>query len=292
MGLLALARLLEPGSLRADGSRGQLDRSRGVVNPLHVAPKAKRVIWLCMAGGPSHLETFDYRPKLAQMHGKSMPESFTKGQPIAQLQGQKLNCFGPQHTFKKFGKNGQEISEIFPQLGSVADDICIVRSMKTEAINHDPAHTFMNTGTTISGRPAMGSWLVYGLGSDCDNLPGFVVLISTGRAGQQQPISARQWHSGFLPSRFQGVEFRSKGDPVLYVNSPKGVDPARQRDVVDAVQELNRLQSQVADDPEIATRIAQYEMAFRMQTSVPELMDIGKEPREVLDLYGTRGGDG
>jgi Protein of unknown function (DUF1501) len=290
MGMLALAALLKPEVLRGDTEHS--DRWTGVINPLHLAPKARRVIYLYMAGGPSHLETFDYRPKLAQMHGQPMPESFTRGQPIAQLQGKKLNCFGPQHKFKKFGKNGQEISEIFPHLGTVADEICIIRSMKTEAINHDPAHTFMNTGTTISGRPAMGSWLVYGLGSMSENLPGFVVLISTGKAGQQQPISARQWHSGFLPSRFQGVEFRSKGDPVLYVNSPSGVNTERQRDVVDAVQTLNRMQNGVVDDPEIATRISQYEMAFRMQTSVPELMDISKEPKEVLDLYGTRGGDG
>src|SRR5260370_6237758 len=156
-------------------------------------------------------------------------------------------------------------------MGSAADETCVIRSIRTEAINHDPAHSFMNTGTPISGRPALGAWLNYGLGSDSENLPGFVVMTSTGRFGQAQPISARQWHSGFLPSRFQGVEFRSKGDPVLYVNNPKGVDAGRQRDVVDAVQELNRLQSQVADDPEIATRIAQYEMAFRMQTSVPGL---------------------
>jgi hypothetical protein len=291
MGMLALASLFKPDLLRAAGA-GKAPRYTGVVNPLHFAPKAKRVIYLYMAGGPSHLETFDYRPKLAQMHGQPMPESFTKGQPIAQLQGQKLNCFAPQHPFKKFGKSGQVICEIFPQVGSVADEICIIRSMKTEAINHDPAHTFMNTGTTISGRPAMGSWLWYGLGSESDNLPGFVVLISTGKAGQQQPISARQWHSGFLPSRFQGVEFRSKGDPVLYVKNPQGVTAERQRDVVDAVQALNRLQNNVADDPEIATRIAQYEMAFRMQTSVPGLMDVSDEPREVLDLYGTKGGDG
>src|SRR5437588_8817786 len=292
MGMVALASLLKPGLMRGASGSTQLDPWLGVVHPLHFAPKARRVIYLYMAGGPSHLETFDYRPKLAQMHGKPMPESFTRGQPIAQLQGQKLHCFGPQHKFKKFGKNGQEISEIFPQLGAVADDICIIRSMKTEAINHDPAHTFMNTGTTISGRPAMGSWLLYGLGSNSENLPGFVVLISTGKAGQQQPISARQWYSGFLPSRFQGVEFRSKGDPVLYVNNPQGVNPERQRDIVDAVQQLNRLQNSVVDDPEIATRISQYEMAFRMQTSVPELMDLSREPKEVLDLYGTKGGDG
>jgi hypothetical protein len=295
MGMLALASLLKPGLLHAaDTETGKpvLDRWRGVVNPLHFPARAKRVIYLYMAGGPSHLESFDYKPKLAQMHGQGMPETFTKGQPIAQLQGQKLNCFAPQHPFKKFGKNGQEICEIFPQIGAVADEICIIRSMRTEAINHDPAHTFMNTGTTISGRPAMGSWLLYGLGSESENLPGFVVLISTGKAGQQQPISARQWHSGLLPSRFQGVEFRSKGDPVLYVNSPKGVSPERQRDVVDTVQTLNRLENSIVEDAEIATRIAQYEMAFRMQTSVPELMDISNEPKEVLDLYGTKGGDG
>jgi len=295
VGMMALASLLDPDLLRAAEGKATKpagDRWSGVVQPLHFAPKARRVIFLTMAGGPSHLESFDHKPKLAQLHGKPFPESLTKGQPIAQLQGAKLNCFAPQHPFKKYGQSGQEIAEIFPRIGSVADDICIIRSMRTEAINHDPAHTFMNTGTTISGRPAMGSWLWYGLGSASDNLPGFVVLISTGRAGQQQPISARQWHSGFLPSRFQGVEFRSKGDPVLYVNSPQGVTAERQRDVVDAAQELNRLQNQLVDDPEIATRIAQYEMAFRMQTSVPDLMDVSREPKEVLDLYGTKGGDG
>jgi hypothetical protein len=292
MGMLALAGLLDPASLHAEEQRRASERWQGVVNPLNVAPRAKRVIYLYMAGGPSHLETFDHKPQLFEMHGKPMPESFTKGQPIAQLQGQKLNCFAPQHAFKKCGQSGQEISEIFPHLANVADDLCIIRSMRTNAINHDPAHTFMNTGTTISGRPAMGSWLWYGLGSECDDLPGFVVMISTGRSGQQQPVSARQWHSGFLPSRFQGVEFRSKGDPVLYVGNPKGIDADRQRDVVDAVEALNKLQGGVVDDPEIATRIAQYEMAFKMQTSVPGLMDLSKEPREILDLYGTKGGDG
>jgi hypothetical protein len=293
MGMLALASLLEPELVHAEGNnKPAAERWNGVVQPLHLAPRAKRVIYLYMAGGPSHLETFDYRPKLAEMHGQLMPESFTKGQPIAQLQGQQLKCFAPQHPFKKYGKYGQEICEIFPHLGTVADDLCIIRSMRTEAINHDPAHTFMNTGTTISGRPAMGSWVLYGLGSDSDNLPGFVVLTSTGKAGQQQPISSRQWHSGFLPSRFQGVHFRSKGDPVLYVSNPQGVTPERQRDVVDAVNTLNQIQNGVVDDPEIATRIVQYEMAFKMQTSVPGLMDIHDEPQEVLDLYGTKGGDG
>jgi hypothetical protein len=291
LGTVALAALLKPDRLEAAGA-AQSDRWPGVVRPLHFAPRAKRVIYLYMAGGPSHLETLDYKPKLAQLHGKPMPESYTNGQPIAQLQGQKLNCFAPQHKFRKWGQSGQEMCEIFPHLGEMADELCIIRSLRTEAINHDPAHTFMNTGTTISGRPAMGSWLVYGLGSESESLPGFVVLTSSGKAGQAQPISARQWHSGFLPSRFQGVQFRTKGDPVLYVTNPQGVNSERQRDVVDTVQALNRLHRNVDDDPEINTRISQYEMAFRMQTSVPGLMDVSNEPQKVLDMYGTKGADG
>jgi hypothetical protein len=293
---MALASLLGGRSQLAGAANAPdesaFDRWLGVVNPRHRTPRAKRVIYLYMAGGPSHLETFDYKPKLAEMNGKPMPESFTKGQPIAQLQNAVLTCLAPQHTFQRYGKSGQHMASVFPELGKVADDLCIIRSLHTEAINHDPAHTFMNTGTTISGRPAMGSWLTYGLGSDCDNLPGFVVLTSLGGFGQAQPIASRQWHSGFLPSRFQGVEFRSKGDPVLYVGRPAGVSQDQQRDVVDAVQALNRLEQQTVDDPEIATRISQYEMAFRMQSSVPELMDVSNEPAHILELYGTKGGDG
>jgi Protein of unknown function (DUF1501) len=264
----------------------------GVVRPHHT-PKAKRVIWLYMAGGMSHLESFDPKPRLSAMDGQPMPTSFTAGQPIAQLQGNnQLRCFGPQHRFCRYGQSRQEIAEIFPHIGSIADDICIVRSLKTDAINHDPAHTFMNTGTTISGRPAMGSWLSYGLGCEADDLPAFCVLTSTGRYGQSQPIAQRQWHSGFLPSRYQGIHLRGTGDPVLYLTSPQGIDQQRQRDVVDAVQELNRLQDRVVDDPEIATRIAQYEMAFRMQTSVPSLRDFADESQRTLDSYGIRGADG
>ena len=298
IGAVALAALLDPASLSAQDKKAagaakvKGDDWQGVVNPLHFKRKAKRIIHLYMAGGPSHLETFDYKPKLGEMHGKPMPQSYTKGQPIAQLQGKKLNCLGPQHPFKKFGKSGQSICEIFPHIGSVADELCIVRSLRTKAINHAPAHTFMNTGTTISGRPSIGSWLLYGLGSETDNLPGFVVLSSVGRAGQAQPIAARQWHSGFLPSRFQGVEFRSAGDPVLYVGNPKGVTNKRQRDIVSAVQELNRIHDKVVDDPEIKTRISQYEMAFRMQTSVPGLVDIADEDPKTLEMYGTKGADG
>jgi hypothetical protein len=300
IGAAALASLLGPSMLRAGVTSSltpasgatKLERWTGVLHPLHFAPRAKRVIFLTMAGGPSHLETFDYKPKLAEMNGKAMPESFTKGQPIAQLQGAKLNCFGPQYAFKKFANCGAEICELFPRIGSVADDICIIRSMRTEAINHDPAHTFMNTGTTISGRPSMGSWVTYGLGSDCDNLPGFVVLTSQGRGGQNQPIANRQWSAGFLPSRFQGVQFRGQGDPVLYLSRPAGVSPGMQRDVVDAVQRLNGIENNVVDDPEIATRITQYEMAFAMQSSVPELMDLSNEPKSILEMYGTKGADG
>jgi hypothetical protein len=291
LGSLALASLLNPGLLRAAGGV-RLERWPGVVNPPHVPPRARRVIWLYMAGGPSHLETFDPKPTLAKMHGKPMPESITKGQPIAQLQGAKLNCFAPQHPFHKCGRSGQEISVIFPRLAEVADDIAIVRSMHTDAINHDPAHTLMNTGTTISGRPSMGSWVWYGLGSDSESLPGFVVLTSTGRSGQSQPIAQRQWSSGFLPGSFQGIHFQSKGDPVLYVKSPDGVTADRQRDVVGAAQSLNTMYETTADDPEVATRIQQYEMAFRMQTSVPGLMDLSGETKQTLDLYGARVGDG
>jgi hypothetical protein len=294
LGSVALAALLDPALLAARPAKAWKEpRWRGVVNPPHFTARAKRIIWLCMAGGPSHLETFDYKPQLAKMHGQPMPESFTKGQQIAQLQGQKLNCFGPQYEFKRFGKSGQEISEIFPHIGGkIADDICIVRSMFTEQINHDPAHTFMNTGTNIAGRPSMGSWLLYGLGSDSEDLPGFVVLTSLGKYGQAQPIAARQWSSGFLPSKFQGVQFQEKGDPVLYVSRPAGVSLESQKRVLDAVNSLNAIQHEAIADPEIATRISQYELAFKMQTSVPGLMDIANEPQHVLELYGAKPGDG
>src|SRR5262249_26503563 len=292
VGKLARVSLLNPSLLLAAINATPKTRWGGVVSPYHVQPKVRRVIQLYMAGGPSHLETFDYKPKLAQMHGQPMPESLTKGQPIAQLQNAALKCFGPQHAFSRCGKSGQEISEVFPLLGKVADELCIVRSLHTEAINPDPAHTYMNTGTTISGRPSMGSWLLYGLGSDSRDLPGFVVLVSTGKFGQAQPISARQWHSGFLPSKFQGIEFRSQGDPVMYARRPAGVSATQQRDVVETVQELNRAQNALVNDSEIATRIAQYELAFRMQTSVPDLIDVSHESKATLDLYGTPGGDG
>jgi len=280
-------------SLSAADLPGAVDSpsQTGPVPELHFAPRAKRVIFLCMAGGPSHLETFDYKPKLAELHGKPMPGSYTQGQPIAQLQGKKLTCLAPQYPFDRHGESGQEISQVFQYIPEVADEICVLRSLKTEAINHDPAHTFMNTGTTISGRPAMGSWLLYGLGAECDDLPGFIVMTSVG-GGQNQPIASRQWHSGFLPGQFQGVHFHSTGDPVLYVRNPAGVTTDDQRAVIDTVQALNQQRDAVVGNPEIAARIAQYELAFKMQTSVPQLADLSGETKRTLQLYGTAGGDG
>ena len=224
------------------------------------------------------------------MDGQPMPESFTKGQQIAQLQGKKLIAFGPQHKFQKFGKSGQHFCEHFQHIGSVADEICIVRSMWTEQINHDPAHTLMNSGSIIAGRPSMGSWLLYGLGAEAEDLPGFVVLVSSGKGGQMQPIAQRQWSAGILPSKFQGVKFNAFGDPVLFVNNPPGVDASLQRESIETINKMNRLQHESRRDPEIQTRIAQYEMAFRMQTSVPELMDTTSEPQRILDLYGAQSG--
>ena len=285
LGAVALASLMRPAA-------GTAAPASGVLTSLPLPQRAKRVIWLTMAGGASQLETFDYKPMLAQMHGKPMPESFTKGQQLAQLQGQQLICFGPQHPFEKFGQNQVDICSLFPLIGSVIDDICLIRSMTTEAINHDPAHMFMNTGSQIAGRPSMGAWVTYGLGSEAEDLPGFVVLTSLGAGGQNQPIAARQWSSGFLPSRHQGVQLRSQGDPVLYLSSPAGVSNDQQAADVRAIGELNRQHASLVDDPEIATRIAQYEMAFQMQASVPELMDIRSEDAKTLELYGCQPGDG
>jgi hypothetical protein len=258
----------------------------------HFAPKAKRVIFLCMAGGPSHLETFDYKAKLAEIHQQPMPESFTKGQPIAQLQNKELKAYGPMFKFAQHGQSGQWVSELLPWHQKIVDDICIVRSMVTEQINHDPAHTFMNCGTAISGRPSMGAWINYGLGSECEDLPGFVVLTSVGGREPDQPIASRQWSSGFLPSRFQGVEFNSSGDPVQYVRSPQGIPDELQRASVEAIQQLDNHRNKWIQSPEVQSRIASYETAFRMQTSVPDLVNVSDEPEHVLKLYGATPGDG
>ncbi|MFI4849889.1 MAG: DUF1501 domain-containing protein [Gimesia chilikensis] len=291
LGTAALGSLLTRDGLAAAQSKTVTTASDGLPGLPHFAPKAKRVIFLCMAGGPTHLETFDYKPKLAEMDGKPFPESYTKGQPIAQLQGRDLKCQGPLTKFRKYGENGQEISDFLPWTAKIADDICIVRSMVTEQINHDPAHTFMNTGTAISGRPSMGSWVTYGLGSETEELPGFVVLTSVG-GRNPQPIASRQWGTGFLPSRYQGVQFNSTGDPVNYLKNPAGITDPQQKELIDAVRKLDRFRNQSVSNPEIDTRIAAYEMAFRMQTSVPELMDLSDESKETLEMYGTEAGSG
>ncbi len=291
VGAIALSSIMPRGAAAADRPDVTVPHWNGVVQPLHSKPRVRRVIHLYMAGGPSHLETLDHKPKLAAMNGQPMPESFTKGRQIAQLQGRELRCLGPQHAFRPHGESGQMLSDVFPHISTVADEICIINSMQTDQINHDPAHTVMNTGTSIPGRPSMGSWVLYGLGSESDELPGYVVLTSVG-GGQSQPIAARQWHSGFLPGKFQGVEFRSKGDPVLYVKSPNGVGLDNQREVISAVQQINQIGNQKFEDTEIETRISQYELAFRMQSSVPKLMDVSGEPEHILQLYGTKGGDG
>ena len=259
---------------------------------LHFPARAKRVVHLCMAGGPSHLESLDPKPQLDALNGQPFPESFTAGQQLAQLQGSKLIARGSFAKFKKWGQSGIEISELFPHIGSIADDICVVRSMVTEQINHDPAHAFMNSGSILKGRPSMGSWLLYGLGSETQDLPGYVVMVSKGGGGEQ-PVSARQWSAGFLPSKFQGVQFQSKGSAVHYVGSPAGVCQSTQRQVIDEIQRLNGKLRDERVDPEIETRISQYEMAFRMQSSVPELSDMRDEPQHVLDMYGVKqAGDG
>lgn len=294
LGSIAAASLLARDWAGADeGSRlvGLPAGVSGAGAPPHLPPTVKRVIFLYMAGGPSHLETFDYKPKLDELDGKPMPTSFTEGQPIAQLQGKELKVQGHLTKFQQCGESGTWVSDFLPYHQRIVDKICVVRSMVTEQINHDPAHTFMNTGTAISGRPAMGSWINYGLGSEADNLPGFVVMTSVG-GRNPQPIAARQWSAGFLPSRYQGVEFNSTGDPVHYLGNPPGVTADMQAQLIDSVRKLDRHRNALVDNPELATRIAAYELAFKMQASVPELVDMSDEPQHILDMYGANPGDG
>ena len=293
-GLLGqMAGLASPGQAAAADAPVASGKWRGVLQPPPLPVRAKRVIHLCMAGGPSHLETFDFKPELKALNGKPFPESFTKGQQLAQLQNTTLLARGPFVDFKKYGKSSQEISSLFPHTAQIADDICIVRSMVTEQINHDPAQAFMNSGSILKGRPSMGSWLVYGLGAETESLPGFIVLLSQTKGGGIQPVSARQWSSGFLPSRFQGIQFQSKGDAVHYVGNPPGVSPRTQQAMVDEIRQLNGMLAEERYDPEIQTRISQYELAFKMQTSIPELTDFSQESKATLEQYGVKQpGDG
>ena len=255
----------------------------------HFAPRAKRVIYMFQSGAPSQIDLFDHKPLLRQYHGQDLPDSVRKGQRITGMtSGQdRLPVAASLFKFQPRGQSGTELSELLPHTAKVVDDITLVKTVQTDAINHDPAITFIQSGFQQPGRPSMGSWVSYGLGSANRDLPGFVVLISQGsNLNQSQPLFSRLWGSGFLPSRYQGVKFRSSDDPVLYLSNPKGIDASTRRSMLDAVSEINRLRSQEFGDPEIETRIAQYEMAYRMQTSVPELMDLSGEPGHVFERYG------
>jgi hypothetical protein len=252
----------------------------------HFAPKAKRVIFLFMAGAPSHLELFDNKPQLAKFDGTLPPAELLKGYRAAFI-NPNSKLLGPKFKFQKYGQSGAELSELLPHTAEIVDDISIVKSMVTDAFNHAPGQLMMNTGSMQFGRPSMGSWLLYGLGSETQDLPGFVVF-SSGAKGPSGGNSC--WGSGFLPTMYQGVQFRSGGDPVLYLSNPEGVDTELQRDTLDAVKQLNQMRLASSGDPEIATRISSFEMAFRMQSVAPDLMDISKESKQTLDLYGAEPG--
>lgn len=254
----------------------------------HFAPKAKRVIYLFLAGGPSHIDMFDYKPALRDIHGTDLPESIRQGQRLTGMtSGQKsFPCVAPMFNFERVGERGTWVNtDLLPHTAKIVDKLAIIRSMHTEAINHDPAITFINTGSQQVGRPSMGSWLSYGLGSLSDNLPAYVVMISVG-AKSGQALYARLWGSGFLPSKHQGVQFRSGADPVLYLSDPPGMSRDLRRSMLDGVNRINQERFEEVQDPEIAARIAQYEMAFRMQASVPELMSTAGEPDRVFEAYG------
>ncbi|MCF6284532.1 MAG: DUF1501 domain-containing protein [Candidatus Hydrogenedentes bacterium] len=266
-------------------------RSRGVLGLEHHAPKAKRIIYLFQSGGPSQMELFDYKPGLERFQGEDLPPSIRQGQRLTTMtSGQStLPVAASKFAFERRGKSGLWLSELLPHLGGVADELCILRSMHTEAINHDPGMTFMQTGSQQPGRPSFGAWMSYGLGSENEDLPGFVVLVSFGSSGRPaQPLRQNLWGASFLPAEHQGVSLRPSGDPVLYLANPPGVNDRSRRRMLDTVAALNRAQYEEFADPEIQARIAQYEMAYRMQFSVPELADITKEPESVLGMYGPK----
>jgi Protein of unknown function (DUF1501) len=298
IGSAALTALLNRNSFAAGLAAGAPDSAASTpvapgaaANPLAPKPpmfaaKAKSVIYLFMAGAPSQVDLLDNKPKLQQLDGQGIPAEMTKGERFAFIQGTP-KLLGSPYQFKRWGRSGAEISELLPHLGEIADDIAIVRSAHTTQFNHAPAQIFMNTGFQIIGRPSFGSWATYGLGSECSDLPGFVVLIS----GENQPDGGKAcWGSGFLPTVYQGVEFRSQGDPVLFLTNPEGVSEQARRESLDTIRDLNEMHLKSAGDPEIVTRIASYEMAYRMQSSVPELTDISKEPASIHEMYGTEPG--
>jgi hypothetical protein len=282
IGIAALASLLNRNATAATPRVGGLE---GIP---HFAPKAKRVIYLFQSGGPSQIELFDYKPRLTEFQGVDLPASVRMGQRLTAMSATQPSfpVVPSKYTFQERGASGAWVSELLPHTAKIADDLTFVKSVHTEAINHDPAVTFFQTGSQLAGRPSMGSWVSYGLGCDTENLPAFVVMISPGQGGGGQPLYDRLWGSGFLPTRFQGVKFRSIGDPVLYLSNPDGFPAENRRVFLDALQKINQAKLDEFGDPEIATRVAQYEMAFRMQTSVPELTDLKKESPETLAMYG------
>jgi hypothetical protein len=295
IGTAALASLLNPGLFSSQASGAMVPHAspayQGALKALQFAPRAKRVIYLFMSGGPSHIDLFDYKPELKKLHGTELPDTIRNGQRITGMtSGQKsFPCVAPMFTFSQYGQSGTWISELLPHIGRVVDDLAIVKTVNTEAINHDPATTFIMTGAQQPGRPSFGAWLSYGLGTENANLPAFMVLISQGSGNKtDQPIFSRLWGNGFLPSEHQGVRLRSGADPVLYLSNPPGVDPSSRRRMIDGVDELNRMAKDAFGDPEINTRIAQYEMAYRMQTSVPELTNLSEESQATKDAYGIR----
>ncbi len=287
LGAIALGSLLRNQSTGATPARSP--SMMGALPSLHFAPKAKRVIYLFQSGAPSHLDLFDHKPKLRDMTGEELPPSVRMGQRITGMTaGQAvLKCVGSAFEFKRYGKTGVHLSSMLPHTGSIVDDITLIRSVFTEPINHDPAVTFFGTGNQQPGRPTMGAWLAYGLGTENENLPAFVVLTS-GAGGQA--LQARYWGNGFLSANFQGVQLRNQGDPVLYVSNPPGLSAQARRRLLDSMQALNQRQLGLLGQPEIATHIDNYELAFRMQSSVPELMDISKEPAHILEMYGAEPG--
>ncbi|MCC6363933.1 MAG: DUF1501 domain-containing protein [Bryobacterales bacterium] len=279
LGIAALAELLQGKERTSTG---------GLPGLPHFAPKANRVIYLFQSGGPSQMELFDYKPRLKDFQGTDLPESVRQGQRLTGMSATQSSfpIVPSVFQFAQHGKSGAWVSELLPHTAKIADQLTFVKSVHTEAINHDPAVTFLQTGSQIAGRPSMGSWLAYGLGAETQDLPAFVVMISPGKGGGGQPLYDRLWGSGFLPTRYQGVKFRSVGDPVLYLSNPQGFDTEDRRAYLNALGELNQMKLEQFGDPEISTRISQYEMAFRMQSSVPELTDLSKEPQSVFDLYG------
>ncbi|MFN7924128.1 MAG: DUF1501 domain-containing protein [Bryobacteraceae bacterium] len=254
----------------------------------HHPPKAKRVIYLFQSGGPSQMELFDYKPRLTEFAGTNLPDSVRRGQRLTGMSATQSSfpVVPSKFGFAQCGNSGAWVSELLPETAKIADKLCFIKSLHTEAINHDPAVTFFMTGSQIAGRPSMGSWLSYGLGAETQDLPAFVVMISPGQGGTGQPLYDRLWGSGFLPTRYQGVKFRSIGDPVLYLSDPPGFSRDTRRQYLDALNEINQASLADMGDPEIQTRISQYEMAFRMQASVPELTDLSKEPARTFELYG------